>query len=290
MNKISYSQYSMWSNCGHAWKLKYVDGHRVDDSSIHTIFGTAMHEVIQDWLHILYNESEVKAKTVFLHDTFKDKLLTLFKENIVEKDGEKVFLADKKTLTEFYEQGCQIITYVQNNYKKLFPTSNTELYGIEVELDIEVRPNVQYVGFIDIVTYNKLTKKYVLYDLKTSRAGWTQDEKSNPTKIGQLLLYKKFFSQQKGIPEDNISVEFVILKRTIFENSPYPIPRVIKFEPPNKAPSLRKNWESFTKFIDSCFDANGNYLTEQQANPSKSNCRWCVFRERKELCPVGVVK
>ena len=50
MNKISYSQYSLWANCPMAWKLKYVDGHRFDDSSINTVFGTAMHEVIQEWL------------------------------------------------------------------------------------------------------------------------------------------------------------------------------------------------------------------------------------------------
>ncbi len=47
MNKISYSQYTMWANCPQAWKLKYIDGHKFDDTSINTIFGTAIHEVVQ---------------------------------------------------------------------------------------------------------------------------------------------------------------------------------------------------------------------------------------------------
>jgi hypothetical protein len=155
---------------------------------------------------------------------------------------------------------------------------------------MEVRPGVQYIGYIDIVTYNEATKKYVLYDLKTSRSGWTQSQKSDPLKVGQLLLYKRFFSQQLGIDEKNISVEFIILKRTIMENSQYHIPRISKFEPSNGAPSVNKSWNSFQQFINTCFDENGQYITEQTASPSKDACRWCKFKDKKELCSVGITK
>ena len=290
-NKISYSQYTMWANCPKSWQLKYIDGHRLDDSSIHTVFGTSMHESIQEWLDVLYNQSETMAKTMYLHDGFKEKLLNLFKENTTVSDkGEKVFLADKKTLMEFYEHGCLILTYLQENYKKIFPTINTKLHSIEYALDMEVRPGVQYIGYIDVVTYNEATKKYVLYDLKTSRSGWTQSQKSDPLKVGQLLLYKRFFSQQLGIDEKNISVEFIILKRTIMENSQYHIPRISKFEPSNGAPSVNKSWNSFQQFINTCFDENGQYITEQTASPSKEACRWCKFKDKKELCSVGITK
>lgn len=291
MNKISYSQYSLWATCPQAWKLKYVDGHKVDDTSINTIFGTAIHEVIQEWLDTLYNKSETVAKSVYLHDIFKEKLLTLFKEKVtVDENGNKTFLSDKKTLMEYYEQGCKIITYVQQNYKKIFPTSNTKLFGIEYELNAEIKEGVNYVGYIDIVTYNEATGKYVLYDLKTSRMGWTQDQKSDPTKVGQLLLYKTFFAQQEAVDIENVSVEFIILKRVISENSPYPIPRVSKFEPPNKTPSLNKNWDRFQLFVDNAFDDTGNYIVEQKATPSKEACRWCNFRDKPELCSVSVRK
>ena len=290
-NKISYSQYSMWANCPKSWQLKYVDGHRLDDSSIHTVFGTSMHECIQEWLDVLYNQSETMAKTMYLHDGFKEKFLNLFKENTtIAENGEKVFLADKKTLMEFYEHGCLILTYLQENYKKIFPTINTKLHSIEYALNMEVRPGVQYIGYIDVVTYNEATKKYVLYDLKTSRSGWTQSQKSDPLKVGQLLLYKRFFSQQLGIDEKNISVEFIILKRTIMENSQYHIPRISKFEPSNGAPSVNKSWNSFQQFINTCFNENGQYITEQLATPSKDTCRWCKFRDKKELCASGVSK
>lgn len=291
MNKISYSQYSTWAGCPWSWKLKYVDGHKIDDTSINTIFGTAMHEVIQEWLDTLYNKSESIAKTVYLHDTFKDKLIGLFKDKtVLTEGGEKVFLSDKKTLMEYYEQGCHILTYVQNNYKKLFPTSNTELFGIEYELNAEVRPGIKYVGYIDIVTYNKLTGKYVLYDLKTSRSGWTADQKSDPTKVGQLLLYKRFFAQQLNVDEKDISVEFVILKRTIYENASFPIPRVSKFAPPNGTPSVNKAWVALEKFVNMAFDSQGNHNPDQNPTPSKTACKWCVFKDKKDLCAFGVSK
>ena len=285
MKKISYSQYSMWANCPHAWKLKYVDGHKLDDSSIHTVFGTAMHETIQEWLDVLYNKSETMAKTMYLHDGFKDKLLNLFKENtVVMENGEKTFLADKKTLMEFHEHGCLILSYIQNNYKKLFPTENTKLFGIEYELNMEVRPNVHYVGFIDIVTYNEQTDTYVLYDLKTSRTGWNEFQKKDPIKIGQLLLYKRFFAKQMGIDEKKITVEFVILKRTIFENAQFTIPRVSKFEPSNGTPSVNKSWDRFQTFVNTAFDTEGQYNPNQVATPSKDACKYCKFNDKPELC------
>ena len=73
--KVSYSQFSKWKNCPYAWELKYVHGHRLDDGNIHSVFGTAMHETIQEWLDILYNKNENMAKTIYLHDMFKDKLI-----------------------------------------------------------------------------------------------------------------------------------------------------------------------------------------------------------------------
>ena len=287
--KISYSQFSMWQNCPHAWKLKYVDGHRIDDTSIHTIFGTAMHEVIQEWLDILYNQSETVAKTRYLHDTLKDKLLHLFKENIkLDESGNKTFLTDKPTLYEFYNHGCLILDYIQVNYKKIFPTEYTVLHSIEYPLEITVKNNVTYIGFIDIVTHNTLDDTYKLYDLKTSTSGWSDYQKKDPVKVGQLLLYKRFFAQQLNLSEKQISVEYIILKRTIFENAQYPTPRVSKFEPAHGTPSLNKTWVLFQNFVNTAFDDDGNYINEQIAIPSKDACRFCKFKDRKDLCAVGV--
>ena len=43
---ISYSQFSMYRSCPKRWSLQYKDGLKVFTSSIHTVFGTALHEVL----------------------------------------------------------------------------------------------------------------------------------------------------------------------------------------------------------------------------------------------------
>ena len=53
MKKISYSQYSLWKQCPYQWKLQYVDGIRDYTDSIHTLFGTSMHEVIQAFITVM---------------------------------------------------------------------------------------------------------------------------------------------------------------------------------------------------------------------------------------------
>ena len=288
-NKVSYSQYTTWANCPMSWKLKYVDGHRLDDGSIHTIFGSAMHEVIQDWLDILFNKSEAVAKSIELDDALKTKIREHFTNSTKEVDGMKVFPCDRKTLEEFYHQGTEILAYVQKHATKLFPTKNITLVGVEYPIDTEVRSGVTYVGFVDIITKNELTGLYTLYDLKTSTRSWTQNQKSEKKKISQLLLYKKYISEHFNIDLSSVRVEFVILKRTISENSPYPIPRVSSFEPAHGKPSINGAWKDFEGFLNDCFDMTGQHKTDTiEHKASKNNCRFCAFRDRKDLCEYGV--
>ena len=86
MSRISYSQLSMFSECPHRWKLNYIDKLRIFESNIHLIFGTAMHEVIQTHLEVMYNDSIKKADELDLNKMLRDKLIEQFKM-AEEKDG-----------------------------------------------------------------------------------------------------------------------------------------------------------------------------------------------------------
>ena len=63
---VSYSQYSIWRKCPHQWYLNYFKGLASYSQSIHTIFGTSIHETLQNYLHVLYTESGVKADEIDL--------------------------------------------------------------------------------------------------------------------------------------------------------------------------------------------------------------------------------
>ena len=75
MNKISYSQLSMFSECPERWKLNYVDDLRISESNIHLIFGTSMHEVLQHYLRVMYGATAKKADEIDLNTMLRDKLI-----------------------------------------------------------------------------------------------------------------------------------------------------------------------------------------------------------------------
>jgi hypothetical protein len=288
MHKISYSQYSTWKTCPLFWKLRYVDELKIDDVSINTVFGTAIHRIVQEWLgDILFAKSVSYARSIDLSGRFQQILVEELKPYIKLEDG--TFLCSREEVDEYYQQGLEIISFIQQNSKKIFPTEDVKLVGIELELEHPIRENLVFVGYLDIVTTNIKTGMYTIHDLKTSRRGWRDQDRNNPVKRSQLLLYKKFFAEQHAIPLDKVNVEFLILKRIVEQNGLYKNPRVSRFVPPNSNMSINKTWKEFSEFLDTCYDMNGNFITDKiKPAPNKSNCKYCPFKDRKDLCSVGV--
>lgn len=284
-NRVSYSQYSKWLNCPRQWKLEYVDGDRDFRQSIDTIFGTAIHETIQEWL-VIYFADEKKAKKIDISQTFKDKLIKLFSENIVRGDDGKEYLCDKFTLQEYYEDGREILSHVQKYAKDFFPTAGFELVGCEVELDVTLQNNLKFIAYLDIVIRDKKLNQYHIIDMKTSKAGWFKYQKTDPKKIHQLLLYKDFYSKKFNVSPDNIFPKFIILKRQIPENSDFIIRRLSNFVPSHGTISMKKMQASWKNFIEECFTSTGQYKTDTiKPTPSESACKYCKFNNNAEKCP-----
>ena len=61
MARVSYSQYGMYSSCQQQYKLNYIDKLGISNANIHLIFGSAMHEVVQHFLDVMYNVSKKQA-------------------------------------------------------------------------------------------------------------------------------------------------------------------------------------------------------------------------------------
>lgn len=287
--RVSYSQYSVWATCPHQWKLKYVDKLK-EPSSIHLIFGTAIHEAIQQWLTLRFKD-DFKAKIFDMEGVFKDKLLSLFQEEVKkDTDGTPTYLCDKPTLKEFYADGVEILKHVRKHKDQFFPNKGYELIGCEIPLEVMLHKGVQFIGYIDIVTQHKKSGEIFIYDLKTSKKGWFY-EKKDPKKLNQLLLYKKFYADNFEVDPRLINVQFVILKRKINEDSEWAQNRVTKFEPADGNISVNKAWASFDQFVTETFNADGSVRIDNlKPTPSEKNCRWCFFRSKPDLCAVSQAK
>ena len=170
--------------------------------------------------------------------------------------------------------------------------------GCEIPLVIapdKMRNNILYAGFLDVVMYNEKTEMFKIIDLKTSTRGWRDQDKKNEDKQFQLLLYKKFFSEQYNIPLDKIEIEFFILKRKVLDwdddniKSPHQAYRVQTFSPPSGRIKLGRANKAITDFINECFN-NGGEIKDitYPKSPSKWNCNFCPYKEDAKLCGEGV--
>ena len=136
--------------------------------------------------------------------------------------------------------------------------------------------------------YHESTNEFIIYDLKSSTRGWSAKDKKNEIKAAQILLYKMYFSEQFGVPIDNINVKFFILKRKIWEESEFPQRRIQEFEPANGKIKLKKAKILLTDFIESVFNIDGKYkYTDHKATPSKTVCKYCAFL-KTEFCDKGI--
>ena len=73
---ISYSQMSIFRSCAYRWKLQYKDKIKKFNSSIHTVFGTSIHESMQHYLDVAYEKSFAAAdREIDIEDYFKSKFL-----------------------------------------------------------------------------------------------------------------------------------------------------------------------------------------------------------------------
>lgn len=278
MARVSYSQYGMYSSCQQQFKLKYVDKLGISNTNIHLIFGTAMHEVIQHFLDVMYNVSKKQALTLNLNQMLFDTLVVQFNK---EKEGnENKDPCTQAELGEFYDDGKKILKYFTSKLDKLYAKSGYELIAIEQVLNAEIKPGVNFIGFIDVLLKDKVSGEYVIIDLKTSTRGWNSYQKNDKVKTSQMLLYKKFYSDKYNIPLSKIRVEYQILKRKIPEQSEYPIPRISKFVPANGKPSMNMAWNSFKFFVDSVYGDTGELIQTNFPTNKGKPCDWCEFKER----------
>ena len=131
MGRISYSQLSMFSECPQRWKLNYIDKLRVFETNIHLIFGTAMHEVIQTWLEVMYNDSIKNANKLNLEQRLHDKLIEGFKKAKEEEGKEPCTL---EQLREFFQDGVNILDFVKKRRADYFSKRGYKLIGCEVPI------------------------------------------------------------------------------------------------------------------------------------------------------------
>jgi hypothetical protein len=288
MKHVSYSQYNIFKACPYQWKLIYVDGHKIPSASIHLIFGSALHKVIQQYLDTFYKQTGKEADEMDLNTM----LLTYMLEELesYKKHGLEG-VTNPGELKEYYTDGVKILNWFKKHRGDYFSKKGYELLGYELPLNVKLPNGANFTARLDMVIKDKQLKKIKIIDFKKSYRGWNDNAKKDPIKRGQLQLYKAFWSQINNVSPENIKIEFMILKQKVNEESEYPGARrrVQRFEPPSSEITLKKIKKDFIEFANTIIK-NGEFdLTQEyKATPSNENCKWCPFKTRKDICAYGI--
>jgi hypothetical protein len=288
---------SIFRGCPHRWKLQYKDKIKRFTSSIHTVFGTAMHEVIQHYLDVMFENSAAYAdRSINMEEKFQESFIGEYNKQY--KTNKNSHFSDATEMREFFEDGIAILEWFKKKRSRYFKKKGTYLVGCEVPIIIapnKMYNNVLYMGYLDVVTYHEATETFKIIDIKTSTKGWNDYNKKDENKQFQLLLYKQYFSEQYGIPLDKIEIEFFILKRKVLDMddeklmSPYQAYRVQQFTPPSGKIKLGRARNAIEDFIHECFNSSGDIKDViYPKTPSKWTCNFCPYKEEKELCGAGL--
>jgi len=281
---VSYSQYSTWKQCPHRWKLQNVDKHK-SPPSIDLVFGNAMHKTIQEYMKIMYEKSGAEADRYnwshILEGYMRSEYVSSF-----EKNGKKHFSTPEE-MDDYFHDGKLTMEFFQKNRSSYFSVRNNHLIGIEFPLSFaphEDYPGIIFKGYIDLLMYNENTQKLYITDFKTSKSTWKDYDKKDETKISQVVLYKENFSKIFNWDIDKIDVEYFILKRKIWEESEFPIPRIQRFEPASGKIKRAAVTKSFREFVEDCFTKDNKFQEKEYTKNVGDSCRWCPFKNNFILC------
>ena len=281
---ISYSQFSLFHDCPKRWSLHYKEGHKVFNSSIHTVFGTALHEVIQHYLDVMYDKSGAEADRINTYELFQDALREEYKKQY--KANNNQHFSSPVELRQFFDEGIEIIRDFSKNRNKHFTKRGWWLVGCEVPIQLAPdsdRPNVIYKGFLDVVMYHEPTDTFKIIDIKTSRSGWNNKVKKDELKQFQLILYKKYFSEIFNIDPKKIEIAYFIVKRQLWESKDFVIKRIQSFSPPSGKTKMKRAGLAIQNFLDGAFDYKSKYKEVEHQPVENNNCRWCPYH-KTHLC------
>lgn len=257
---VSFSELTDWIDCSFRHKLKYIDKIALDKPSIHTEYGQAIHDCLENYIlgnHVL-DESAFKAT----QEQFKGRCADLREKHGVEVTEEKE--------KEFSDSIPDILSKVESFMNSTFPGWSGHAAEFSLYENITGTKNKWFKGFIDTVL--KVDDYYYIVDWKTSESGWSSSKKNDFNKQMQLVLYRHYFARLNNIDLKKVKCGFVVLKRT-YKLSEGPC----EFVPVSV--SYKKEEEALTILSSMISGVSGRRFVK-----NRKSCRFCVYSGTRH-CP-----
>lgn len=193
---ISFSELSQYGECGHKHLIEKYLKLAVSPTSIHLIFGNAIHSAIEVGIRDRLNlDARISHFTQYFTKEMMDKMI-----------GTK----DYADVENFTKQGEHILRLLST--EKIL--EKYDLIGVEMSLYEKLFSNFHFKGFIDLILKDKKTGRILIIDWKTSGEQWdVQKKKKNKVFMAQMRLYKYFYARKFDVDINEIDCKYIVLNR-----------------------------------------------------------------------------
>lgn len=266
---ISFSEYSLFNQCGHRHLLEKYLGIYQQPQSIHLYFGNAIHASI-----------EISIKEKWSLEKRIDHFKVLFTKEMMDNMKDS---SDFKThFHNFLAHGESILKYLDLN-KVL---DEYDLVSVEEPLYEHVYDKYYFKGFIDITLRHKITKRYNIRDWKTSGQPWDLRYKlKDDIFLGQMRFYKYFWCRKNKIPLEEVDCTYVVLNRLTDKNDPTSFPGEIQMVEINATEDeIKYSLKKLAQTLQ-MIHIDKNFPKVKFISGERSGCKFCPLKGGKHpLC------
>lgn len=266
---ISFSEYSLFNQCGHRHLLEKHLGIYQQPPSIHLYFGNAIHASIE----LSLKENWPLDKRI---DHFK---VTFTKDMMDNMSGTSDF---KNNFQDFLIHGENILKYLDLNRV----LDEYDLVSVEEPLYEHVYSKYYFKGFIDLALRHKVTKRYNIRDWKTSGQPWDLKYKLNDEIfLAQMRFYKYFWCRKNNIPLEDVDCSYVVLNRLTDKNDPKSYPGVVQLVEINAtSEEIKSSLENLAKTLR-MIHIDKNFPKIKFTLGERAGCKFCPLKGGKHpLC------
>ena len=199
--RFSFSKLETYGKCPFAYRLKYVDGYYVEESTLATEFGTLCHHIYERIGAILiaggkpdYEQLRKEFHTInipkkdqydmdggiygidILQKKYPDEFMDRDnKDNLAYADKSAIFLGDEEAGTGMFSLEA---------YLKAHPS--VRIKAVEQYFQLSYH-GATFSGYIDRILYDEETKEYIVEDIKTKGHEFSTSELPDATQ--QFIVY-----------------------------------------------------------------------------------------------------
>jgi len=194
---ISFSEFSLFNQCGHRHLLEKRLNILQQPPSIHLYFGNAIHSSIE---LSLKGSWSINRMVDHFKTTFSKDML----DNMKDTDDYKI------NFHNFLTQGEELLKFLDLN--KIL--NEYDVVSVEEPLYEQIFSHFLFKGFIDLVVRHKITKRYKIIDWKTSGEEWNVNKKKkDEIFLCQMRFYKFFWSRKNNINLSDVDCSYIVLSR-----------------------------------------------------------------------------